>query len=541
MEVVDRMLPVHREQLLRLVGDRRLRLSECRVVGRHRLGPELRSQVVGDGRRQHEVAVGQALHERAGSQAVRALIGEVGLTEHVEPGHVAHQVVVDPESTHRVVDRRVDAHRHLVRVLVGDALVHLEEVPVALLDDVAPEALDRLREVEVHAVLLRTDAAPGVDFVLDRTRRDVTRDQVAERRVATLEEVVAVGGGDLVGGAGVVELRRDPDPAVVAQRLRHQRELALEVVAARDAGGMDLGEARVGEQRPAPVGAPGRGDVAGLRVRRQVVGVAVPAGAERDRVRRPRLDRAGGEVAGHDARGAAVLHDEVEHLAPGVQLHRAAVDLVRERLVGAEQQLLAGLATRVEGARHLRAAERAVVEQAAVLAGERHALGDALVDDVDAHLGESVHVAFTGAEVAALHGVVEEAVDAVAVVGVVLRRVDATLGRDAVGAPRGVVEREQLHPVAELAEGRRRGCPREPTPDDDDLEASLVRRVHQLHVELVLRPLLGDRPRGDPGVEFSDHAGPLLVLRTGPLRPRFVACRDTQHAATPLTCSPPRS
>ena len=71
-------------------------------------------------------------------------------------------------------------------------------------------------------------------------------------------------------------------------------------------------------------------------------------------------------------------------------------DLARERLVGAEQQLLAGLAARVERARHLRAAERAVVEQAAVLAGERHALRDALVDDVDAHLREPVDVAPRG-------------------------------------------------------------------------------------------------------------------------------------------------
>ena len=61
---------------------------------------------------------------------------------------------------------------------------------------------------------------------------------------------------------------------------------------------------------------------------------------------------------------------------------RAGVDLPAERLVGAEQELLAGLAAGVEGARHLGAAERAVVEQAAVLAGEGHALGHALVDDV---------------------------------------------------------------------------------------------------------------------------------------------------------------
>ncbi len=247
------------------------------------------------------------------------------------------------------------------------------------------------------------------------------------------------------------------------------------------------------------------GDVAGLGVGRQVVGVAVSARAERDRVRRPRLHRAGGEVAGDDAGGASVLHDEVEHLAAGVHLDRAASDLVRERLVRTEQQLLAGLASGVEGARHLRAAEGAVVEQSAVLACEGHTLRDALVDDVDAHLGQPVHVALAGAEVAALDRVVEQAVDAVAVVRVVLGGVDATLGGDAVRASGRVVEGEQLHPVAELAERRRRGRTREPTAHDDDLEATLVGRVHQLHVELVLRPLLRDRTLGDPGVEFTDH------------------------------------
>ena len=62
-------------------------------------------------------------------------------------------------------------------------------------------------------------------------------------------------------------------------------------------------------------------------------------------------------------------------------LDRAGRDLALEGLVGADEQLLAGLAAGVERAGHLHAAEGAVVEQAAVLAGERHALRDALVDD----------------------------------------------------------------------------------------------------------------------------------------------------------------
>ena len=172
-----------------------------------------------------------------------------------------------------------------------------------------------------------------------------------------------------------------------------------------------------------------------------------------------------------------------------------------ERLVGAEQQLLAGLAPGVERAGDLRAAERAVVEQPAVLAGERHALGDALVDDVHAHLRQPVDVRLAGAVVAALHRVVEEAVDAVAVVRVVLRRVDPALRGDGVGAPGRVVEGERLDLVAELAERRGGGGAGEPGADDDDVELALVRRVHELHVELVLVPLLGDRAVGDLGVE----------------------------------------
>ena len=145
-----------------------------------------------------------------------------------------------------------------------------------------------------------------------------------------------------------------------------------------------------------------------------------------------RLHRTGDQVAGDDADRVPVLHDEVEHLGAVLQRDRTDRDLVHERGVRAEQELLAGLAARVERARHLRAAERTVVEQPAVLTRERHALRDALIDDVDAQLREPVHVGFAGAEVAALHRVVEEPLDAVAVVRVVLRRVDAALRGDAV-------------------------------------------------------------------------------------------------------------
>ena len=158
--------------------------------------------------------------------------------------------------------------------------------------------------------------------------------------------------------------------------------------------------------------------------------------------------------------------------------------------------------------------------------------------------GEAVHVGLAGAEVAALHRVVEEAVDAVAVVLVVLGGVDAALRGDRVGPPGRVVEREDLHLVAELAErgrGRRAG---QAGADDDDLELALVGRVHELDVELVLVPLLA---RSGPsgilassviGHRWSAHdARPSARRRRRARRSGRRRCRRRSTAAKPAAKS----
>src|SRR5262249_56132856 len=122
----------------------------------------------------------------------------------------------------------------------------------------------------------------------------------------------------------------------------------------------------------------------------------------------------------------------------------AGGDLAFQRLVGAEQELLSGLPARVERPLDLNATERARFEQTAVIARERDALGDALVDDVHADLRQAIGVRLAGAKVAAFDGVLEQAVDAIAVVSVVLGGIDGALGGGRVGAARGVVIREAL-------------------------------------------------------------------------------------------------
>jgi hypothetical protein len=133
-------------------------------------------------------------------------------------------------------------------------------------------------------------------------------------------------------------------------------------------------------------------------------------------------------------------------------------NLFLERLVSAQQQLLSCLAARIKGALNLHSAKRAGIEQAAVLPSKRNTLRHALVDDVDADLRQAVDIRFARAEIATLHGVIEKTENAVAVVAIVLGGVDASLGRDRVGAARGVVIRKAMNVVALLAQRSRGSC-----------------------------------------------------------------------------------
>ena len=423
-------------------------------------------QVIGDGVGQHPVAISQTLHQGRSTEPVSAVIGEVGLTTDKQTRNGRLQVIVDPQATHRVVHRRVDTHGNLIRVLVGNPLVHVEEVAVLLFHGILTHTLDGLGEVEVHTtgthVLgavridltnLRTDTTTLVTAVLGLTGCNVTRNQVAEGRVDALQVVVAIFLGDVARILFTIfRALGHPDTAVVTQRLRHQSQLRLVFTMHRDAGRVDLGVAGVAEVSALTVGTPRGGGIAAHGVRRQEKDVAVTTGSQDDGVTKPLFDLAGNHVTSHDAASSPVGDDELDHLVTGVHVHGAGVNLPLEGLVGADEQLLARLAASVEGALHLDATEGTVVEQATVLTGERNALGDTLVDDVRADRGEPVNVRLAGAVIATFDGVVEQAVDRITVILVVLRGVNSALGRDRVSATRRVLVAEVLDAVTGLTE-----------------------------------------------------------------------------------------
>ena len=430
---------------------------------------------------------------------------------------VRHEVVIHPEAPHGVVDSREDSHRDCVGVLAGDALVHLEQVAVALGDYVLAQALDGVAEVQIHGQPGFTHAAAFVADLLGVAGSHVARNQVAEAGVLALQVIIPLGFGDLGGRPPVAFLQGHPHPAVVAQGFAHERELGLVLPGDRDASRVDLRETRIRKQRAALMRAPDGGGVGALRVRREVIDVPVSAGSQHHRIGNVGFDLAGQQVAGHNAAGLPIDHDQVQHLGAGVHLHVAEADLLLQRLVGAEQKLLARLAAGVECAGDLRAAERPGVQIARVFARERNALRHALIDDVHADLRETVDVGFAGAEIPALDRVVEQPKDAVAVVAVVLGGIDAALRGDRVGAARRILEAEALDPVPQLGERGGGRTARQPGSHYDDRVLALIGRIDQLEIEAMAVPAGFDRAGGAFRVEF--HAGLLSIAASPPGRP----------------------
>ena len=83
-------------------------------------------------------------------------------------------------------------------------------------------------------------------------------------------------------------------------------------------------------------------------------------------------------------------------------------------------------------------------------------MGHTLIDNVVADLRQAVNAGFPRPKIAALDRVDKQPPDAVAVVGIILGGVDASLGGDAVSAPGTVLNTECFDVVTEFSQGSRK-------------------------------------------------------------------------------------
>ena len=125
-----------------------------------------------------------------------------------------------------------------------------------------------------------------------------------------------------------------------------------------------------------------------------------------------------------------------------------------------------------------------------------------MVDDFYADLSKAVHVCLTRAEIAPFDRVVEKAVNAVAVVLIILCGVDPALGCYRVCPPRRILKAETADLVAELAKSSGSRSAGKSGTNNNHRMTALVGRIDQLHVKAGPVPSRLDRAGRKARVQF---------------------------------------
>ena len=309
------------------------------------------------------------------------------------------------------------------------------------------------------------------------------------------------------------------------------------VPAYRNAGRVDLREARVGKPRTPLVRAEGRAHIATHRIGRQVKHRPIAAGGQHHHICGVPFQLASLQITRDDATRFAVNNHQVLKHAARMHPHPARMYLPAQGLVCSQGELLPRLPPAIKGARHLRAAKAAVVQLSAIFTGKWHTLSHALVNDVATHLGQPMHIRLAGPEIASLDSVVKQPPHAVAIVLIILGCINPTLRSNRVRPSWRVLVTKTVHIVAQLGQAGRSRSTGKAGTHNQNAELPLVGRVHQLHVCLEARPLLSKWPRGDMGIysRFDRRAIGGAIRRMGS---RWLSGRFHGHDCTPCSNSP---
>ena len=192
MEVIRWFRTLDVIQSTQVVGNVLFSSVEFRRVSFNFRGLNIVCEIISNRVRQNEISVGQTLHQSRGTQAVSTVVWEVTFSDSVQSRDGCHQVVVNPKTSHRVVDCRVNHHRIVVRVNSSDLFVHLEQVSVTFLDYVSSQTVDSVFEIQEHGFTGVVYSESGIASFFSGAGCHVTRNQVSECWVTTLQVEITI-------------------------------------------------------------------------------------------------------------------------------------------------------------------------------------------------------------------------------------------------------------------------------------------------------------------------------------------------------------
>ncbi len=259
------------------------------------------------------------------------MVGEICLTDDKEAWNGAHQIVINPQPSHRIVRRGVDPHGSPVGIFPGDPLIHLEQIAVPLTYHLESLLFDHVGKIQVHPVAAGSDPPALIAQCFDGAGCDVARHQIAETRVAPLQKKVPLRGGNFIRRPTIRRHLGHPESPVVAEGFGHQCQFGLVRFARWNRRWMDLRKTGVregGSLLPGPVRC---GHITAARIGGEIVDIAVPARRQYNGMRRMRRHAPRDQIAHHDPPGMSVDYHQIEHFGARVHRHLPALDLPAER------------------------------------------------------------------------------------------------------------------------------------------------------------------------------------------------------------------
>jgi GNAT superfamily N-acetyltransferase len=98
------------------------------------------------------------------------VVREVRFDAHEQSGYGGHQVIVNPQSAHRVVGSEIDPHWHRVSIFSSNPLIDVEQVAVLLTNCFEPEPVNGIRKIQIDTLPVRPYAATFITRFLRVSR-----------------------------------------------------------------------------------------------------------------------------------------------------------------------------------------------------------------------------------------------------------------------------------------------------------------------------------------------------------------------------------
>ena len=148
------------------------------------------------------------------------------------------------------MNRRIDHHGRLIGIVRRNFFIHLKKVAVFFRNDILPvPGLMASRKSNTPPDRFPPLLCPKSHWALAFREATSRGTRLPKLGYFSLQVIIPFGSGILLAGQAVVSrCFGHPDPAVISKALAHERQLGLIGAVHRNAGGVNLGKARVGEK-----------------------------------------------------------------------------------------------------------------------------------------------------------------------------------------------------------------------------------------------------------------------------------------------------